>query len=1443
YDYRVDYRALTGGYVGAGVGEGPVVWLNECRGEDYTGLDVTGKVVLCHYRRDPQIYREAIEHQVEGLLLLDRESDYFRRGGWRQTAWVENTLPAYIISEEVAADLLAGSDYSVDDLTYRFRPIPLATTVRMAVEVEETEEGEARNVLGLLPGSDPDYADEIIVVGGHFDHLGREPDGEIMSGANDNASGPAVLLEIARSWHAQGFRPARSVLFAAWDAEEQGLIGSRYYVEHPTLPIEETLSNINLDMVGAGEQLYIDGAGTVVGVLEEAVATYDISTTTRTVGGSDHLSFHQAGIPAATLIYWPDPNYHSPRDKSEAIDLGKLRDVGVATSHALAVLADGEVALARAVERLEAALITGDREAYLEGIRPAARPLQARRFDDLRSRALTEADWRVEAVTVGREEAEVALQARYRWEGDAEPTTLAYDLRFVEEEGHWLLDGYAMESVAGETLTLFRTAGVQANPEALLAEAEATYTALTTDLGLEPITGTQVVLHSGVTALREFHSPAAGDGLRHRVVVPHRVELVYTDPLTPALAALALAQLGQPLDEGAWLWEGLPAHYEADALRRYLPRLAGSEVVTPLAELCAASGGEGCRAASWSAVDYLLEEHGAAGLAALAAAWGRTGSEAEAFQEALGLSPAAFEAGWRAARLEPLRAVKMGVDATLEKREAAVAAGDVDLFLTTITEADSELQREEQLWFESLQAQESVTQAVEARLVGWQPDGSEALVALTLQTEASPGPSRSATFDARFVREGGRWRYAGPVRTLLAGEELLIEGVGWDAGALEPVQETAERVQEELRGLLGLPLPAPIRLVIYEDEATFRVSLPPGSGETTVWVPQEGRIRLWLPDLSAREAVEAALAHALAQRALLETGVESEWLREGVAQYAVARVLPLGRHRQAARFGPPAQGAARAGGEIPLFEMPARAYLSGERAALFPAQAWSVVDYIVEVYGERALRRLIAAARQQEIEGALEKTLGVEGEAFVEGWREHARIAGVPSELVELGDRFDGERALGHVEVLSGPRFAGREAGTPGGERAAAYVAEAFQALGLQPVGDPVSDTLTYFQHFPISTTGLSEVPVLILSGERGKIPQDFTYREAFFDVGGEGTVEGDLVWLQTPGGQGSAALGRLRFGGAVVLERDVEEPLEHALLLQERGAGGLIVVSERKVQAFQTRRLLPPQEGEPPLEIPIFEITRPAFDALLETAGLKIRDLTTGPAAQPLGVRVYMSLERAPEGTATTANVLGLLPGRDPELAGEVLIVGAHYDHVGRSVDGIVYPGANQNASGVALLLELAQTWQESNFRPARSVLFAAWGADERGHAGVQHYLDEPTVPLTRTVGVLSAESVGNGRGYSLLFFGVLEPDRPLTYRFETGTAQLGRRAQLRVDNGTGWHLLFNAAGIPTTKLIWGEAEAHHYLPADDAAAVALERLDFSGELLTLATSWLVSR
>ena len=1452
YAYRQDYRALTGGYLGAGEREGPVVWLNECLHDDYAGLDMVGKIALCRYTGESEVYRQAIEHPVGGLLLLDREgtASPYRRPAYRDTAWVPQTIPTYLISETVAVDLLVGTDYTLDDLSLRFTATPLSTTVRMAVVTEEREEVEARNVLGLLPGSDPEYSDEVVIVGAHYDHLGREPDGAIMNGANDNASGVAAMLEIARLWQAQDYRPARSVLFAAWDGEEMGLLGSRYYAQNPTYPLTRTVANLNLDMVSAGENLRIDGEGMVVTQLEAGAGIYGITTTVTFGGSSDHISFHEAGIPAANLIYWPDTYYHTVGDQVQIIEPDKLKRVGVLAAHTLAALAEGHVELERAVKRLEATIATGDQAQFLAGIDPTDQALQTAQaawFDDLWSRELAEVEIEAGRWRVGDGEASASLSLAYRWADAARrESPISYDARFVQREGAWYFAGYELDSLSGDALTVarFSSTGLGADTDValemqqLLSTTQQAYLTLTADLGVEPITSTRCIYYPNAAAMRAIARPAADRETGWLVPSAEQVEIGLGQPITPALVHLVLNQMGLPPGEGDWLREGLVIHYQDGETAGYLSALATADELAPLSDFPALSGvpdSEALRAQAWGVTEYLLDTHGTAGLQALCAAWGRSGDSSSAFQQALGLSPAQFEAAWRAARLNPLRADAQAIQSTLAARAEAVLAGDEAGFLATVNPADLVLRTSERNWFAALTGHPLTSYEAAGEIAVWSPGGQEATVALSVSLTTSGGRAERIAYDARFVRAGGRWLYAGVAWDELAGEHLLLKyQAGSDDFGPQRILDLAEEAYAQITADLDTPPPLPQEIKIYDEAELFRASISPSLPDVSSWTePGEG-IKLWLQEDSER-FIQATIARELTRQVLLAQGLQTDWLHEGIAAFEAVRATPLGIHWAAGTHMPTVQEAIRRHNEFPLYDMPAWEGVPDDQADLFRAQSWSLVSFIFERHGLAGLRRFVAQSlTSDDVATNLQVALRVTPETFEAEWREQARVAGVPGDLVSLARRFDPERALAHVTVLASPEIGGRRAGSPGADLAASYIAEQFAALGLEPLGDPLTGTQrSYLQLFPISYTHVVSIPTLALLDTDGALLHEFTYRQDFLEIAGQGNARGELVWVRPNNLEG------MRFGGAVVLEQDMS--MERAQQLEEHGAGGVVIVTDKEPDDLQASYVRP--VSAPELSIPVFEITGAAFETLLGELGLERGELVSSPPALPLGVLARQTLARSPVTTTLTANVLGILPGSDPEYSDEVIIVGAHYDHIGQLPDGFYFPGANQNGSGVAAMLEMARVWQSAGYRPARSLLFAAWGAEEMDGAGVARYLADPAVPLTQTVGVVALDTIAGGGGAKLMFHGTREHDLALIQRFEAGYAELDRRAWRQGSTGEGWHAPFNAAGIPTSKLIWDEAEEDFYLPTDTADRIDPDWLASSGEILTLVVSWLAGQ
>jgi hypothetical protein len=207
----------------------------------------------------------------------------------------------------------------------------------VAVDVEvriERRMGTAANVVGILEGADPALRREAVVVGAHYDHLGRGEfgslaparRGEVHNGADDNASGTAGVLELARAL-ARGERPRRSVVFAVFAGEEIGLFGSRAYVERPAVPLADTVAMLNLDMVGRlrDGDLVVFGTGSSPGfpaLVRRALRGLALEASFSEDGfaPSDQTSFYARDVPVLMFFTGAHPQYHTPDDDAERVD-------------------------------------------------------------------------------------------------------------------------------------------------------------------------------------------------------------------------------------------------------------------------------------------------------------------------------------------------------------------------------------------------------------------------------------------------------------------------------------------------------------------------------------------------------------------------------------------------------------------------------------------------------------------------------------------------------------------------------------------------------------------------------------------------------------------------------------------------------------------------------------------------------------------------------------------------------------------------------------------------------------------------------------------------------------------------------------------------------------------------------------------------------------------
>jgi Zn-dependent M28 family amino/carboxypeptidase len=299
-------------------------------------------------------------------------------------AWADRLqIPAAQISPALAETLVAGTGTSLADLGRAAEtprgaaPVPLTgarVTLRTSVVRHTVPD---RNVVALVEGSDPTLKDEWVLVTAHFDHNGADGT-QIFNGADDNGSGTVALLEIADAYAQavqQGRRPKRSVLLAAWNSEERGLLGAWAYTEAPLAPLAAIAGVLNMDMIGRNEEVQVGGGARFTGLEVQSAESnanavnmmgfsrapelaavvdranqaigleikkrYD-NNTSNLVRRSDQWPFLQRGVPALGFMTGLHPDYHTVYDRPEKINYAKMEKIARLIYQASWDLADAE---------------------------------------------------------------------------------------------------------------------------------------------------------------------------------------------------------------------------------------------------------------------------------------------------------------------------------------------------------------------------------------------------------------------------------------------------------------------------------------------------------------------------------------------------------------------------------------------------------------------------------------------------------------------------------------------------------------------------------------------------------------------------------------------------------------------------------------------------------------------------------------------------------------------------------------------------------------------------------------------------------------------------------------------------------------------------------------------------------------------------------------------
>jgi aminopeptidase YwaD len=437
-----------------------------------------------------------------------------------------------------------------------------------------------------------------------------------------------------------------------------------------------------------------------------------------------------------------------------------------------------------------------------------------------------------------------------------------------------------------------------------------------------------------------------------------------------------------------------------------------------------------------------------------------------------------------------------------------------------------------------------------------------------------------------------------------------------------------------------------------------------------------------------------------------------------------------------------------------------------------------------------------------------------------------------------------------HVNYLAADSLEGRLSGTPGNEKAAGYIAAEFARYGLLPLGEKNS----YEQRFDF-VGGVNLGPNNRLTLQRAGRDTALALNIDFIPAGFSASdgVNGEIVFA----GYGISAekinyddYADLDVSGKIVMAlRDSPasnnphasfaeyEPIRYkALQARQHGAKALLIVTNADSVAEPLPKLRFDRSAMD-AGLPVAYITAAAADLMLAASGNSIKNLQTqiNKTQKPNSLlipetRAALTTDLHPE-RRTTANLIGKLPGSDPRLKEQAVIIGAHYDHLGRSSEGALDPdkegeirnGADDNASGTAGVLELAQYFAALEKRPRRSLIFMAFSGEELGLLGSAHYVNQPVFPLEQTIAMINMDMIGRMKDSVLVVQGVgTAPQwQPLIERLHQP-----RQFNLSLKKegpGPSDHSSFYQKNIPVLFFFTNQHEDYHRV-TDDAEKINVE-------------------
>jgi ABC-type dipeptide/oligopeptide/nickel transport system permease component/predicted ABC-type transport system involved in lysophospholipase L1 biosynthesis ATPase subunit len=534
-----------------------------------------------------------------------------------------------------------------------------------------------------------------------------------------------------------------------------------------------------------------------------------------------------------------------------------------------------------------------------------------------------------------------------------------------------------------------------------------------------------------------------------------------------------------------------------------------------------------------------------------------------------------------------------------------------------------------------------------------------------------------------------------------------------------------------------------------------------------------------------------------------------------------------------------------------------RSFRSYPWMTFYPALAFTISIVGFNLFGEglrRLTERLTLSMHRIINKYTIAAALGLGGLLLLtaEGTRSWPQF-------LALADQFSGEHAMAHIRYLASPDMNGRGIGTPELDAAADYIAEQFSATGLQPAGAMIDGAPSYFSSTTLGYRALETIPRLELrdySGQPlGRLIYRLDYAEVPYVANAANELTSEVVCL---------GLSPLAYDWPETMDASPADLTDKTVLTLTPELpwavrnvpihGAILQVAPHEAYLDQRELLL--KTGSfiswGTASSPFLYISPDVAHAILSHGGYSLEQVRERQDRLSqdegfllrTGVEALVDIKLSPVQDVSPRYVQAFIPGSDEILDNELVILLAHYEGQGPDLDGTLYPGANKNASGVAVMLEVSRLLHEVDYEPRRTVMFVAWAGEElhaqpsfwdmlRARPGfLENYRISAAIELI---------GVGAGKGNALLL------DRSTSNRLTEVLQQAASRSKVKASTlGTGVHGVYAALypepdrHIPYVSVTWDGSNETAHTPQDTTANIEPEKVRDAGRLIALAVMYL---